>query len=249
AQDWQRRCCWRHWQQAYRGVLGWCSWRRGGLLLATALVLRHHLRGNVGRWLWLGVAAALALAVLGGSGLLPDFLTQRLATITNNLRLFDVRSVEVTPENFSVVERMALLQAGWQMFLHEPVTGVGPGNYPIAYAGSNSRDPYLLHPWYYPHQHAHNYYLHMAAEAGIIGAIAYLVLLALVCAQAFFSLLRVRGWFWQGITVGGCGIIASVAVHNLFENLHVLNMGVQLGAVWGMLVAIERQMQTRMEKQ
>ncbi|NJO06855.1 MAG: O-antigen ligase family protein [Chloroflexaceae bacterium] len=119
-----------------------------------------------------------------------------------HLRLFDVRSVEVTPENFSVVERMALLQAGWQMFLHEPVTGVGPGNYPIAYAGSNSRDPYLLHPWYYPHQHAHNYYLHMAAEAGIIGAIAYLVLLALVCAQAFFSLLRVRGWFWQGITVG-----------------------------------------------
>ncbi|NJO06856.1 MAG: hypothetical protein HC876_15790, partial [Chloroflexaceae bacterium] len=46
-----------------------------------ALVLRHHLRGNVGRWLWLGVAAALALAVLGGSGLLPDFLTQRLALL------------------------------------------------------------------------------------------------------------------------------------------------------------------------
>ncbi|NJL34575.1 MAG: hypothetical protein HC893_12835, partial [Chloroflexaceae bacterium] len=62
---------------------GWVGAVGGGvgLLLATALVLRHHLRGNVGRWLWLGVAAALALAVLGGSGLLPDFLTQRLATI------------------------------------------------------------------------------------------------------------------------------------------------------------------------
>jgi hypothetical protein len=31
-----------------------------------------------------------------------------------------------------------------------------------------------------------------------------------------------------------------VAAHNLFENLHVLNLGLQLGAVWGLLVCVER---------
>jgi hypothetical protein len=52
----------------------------------------------------------------------------------------------------------------------------------------------------------------------------------------------VQGWFWLGIVIGGCGIIATVAAHNLFENLHVLNMGVQLGAIWGLLAAAEQRM-------
>jgi hypothetical protein len=31
------------------------------------------------------------------------------------------------------------------------------------------------------------------------------------------------------------GVVAAVAIHNLFENLHVLSMGVQLSTVWAML--------------
>ncbi|NJK84342.1 MAG: hypothetical protein HC912_11725, partial [Saprospiraceae bacterium] len=36
------------------------------------------------------------------------------------------------------------------------------------------------------------------------------------------------------------GIITAIVVHNLFENLHVLNMGVQLGALWACSQQIEK---------
>ena len=32
----------------------------------------------------------------------------------------------------------------------------------------------------------------------------------------------------------------AVAGHNVFENLHVLNLGIQLSAVWGLMVVAER---------
>ena len=43
------------------------------------------------------------------------------------------------------------------------------------------------------------------------------------------------GTTWHAAAIGGCGIIAAVLVHNLFENLHVLNFGVHMSAVWGLL--------------
>jgi hypothetical protein len=32
----------------------------------------------------------------------------------------------------------------------------------------------------------------------------------------------------------------AVASHNVFENLHVLNLGIQLSGVWGLMVVAER---------
>lgn len=208
-----------------------------GLLLATLIVNWQNVRAYVGGVVWLVAGLAGGGAVLLTSGLLPSFFTDRVLSIFGSLRLFDARFATVTPENFAVVERMAQMQAAWYMILREPLTGVGPGNFPIAYL-ANKQD-YLIHPWYFPQQHAHNYYLHIAAEAGIIGLAAYLLLVCLLLLQAWRTLRVVRGWFWQSLAIGSCGIIAAIAVHNLFENLHVLNMGVQLGAVWGMLVALE----------
>jgi hypothetical protein len=58
--------------------------------------------------------------------------------------------------------------------------------------------------------------------------------------QALRAVRAARGWAWRGIAAGGAGVVAAVAAHNLFENLHVLNMGLQLGSVWALLVAVER---------
>lgn len=182
------------------------------------------------------------LLLLHTSGLLPAPLAQRLGSIVRNVRLFDVRNVQTTPENFAIVERMAHLQAGWDMVTHHPLSGVGPGSYSLAYEGHGSfqASPHALHPWYTSQGHAHNYYLHIAAEAGIGGLAAYLLLIGLLVAQARATLRRVNHWFARSAAIGCCGIIGAVAMHNLFENLHVLNMGVYLGAVWGLLTALEQ---------
>lgn len=221
---------------------GWVGAVAGGVALwiAITVFLRQTLRWRI--WQWVGVASASALLFLavGGTGLLPNIVVQRIDSITRNLRLFDVRTVEVTPENFAVVERMAHLQAGWAMVNSFPLTGVGPGNYTLAYEGQGAAQPFAIDPWYTSRGHTHNYYLHMAAEAGLAGVLAYMLLLGLLARQAYVTLRRSRGWFWRSVAVGGCGVIAAMAVHNMFENLHVLNMGVQLGALWGLLTAIEK---------
>jgi O-antigen ligase len=117
---------------------------------------------------------------------------------------------------------------------------VGPGSYALAYEGQGTyQQPYALHPWYTAHGHAHNFYLHIAAETGMGGVLAYVCLLVALTMQAKATLQQRTSWLMRSITIGCCGIIGSVAVHNLFENLHVLNMGVQLGAVWGVLTALE----------
>jgi O-antigen ligase len=180
----------------------------------------------------LGVGG-LALA-LGAGGLLPDVLAERLASITRYLTVFDAAAVEITPQNFAVVERMAQMQAGWRMFLVHPLTGVGPGNYSLAYPA------FAAGTWYASRGHAHNYYIHMAAEAGVIGVLAYLALLAGVFRQAAATLRRQHSSIWRSAAIGCCGIIAAVVGHNLFENLHVLSMGIQLAAVWGLLVVLEK---------
>jgi O-antigen ligase len=227
-------------------VLG--SWLLVGLLVA-ALVASFSRGGWVGagigllamtialgrptaRWTVAALAAGALLLALGGAGLLPQPISRRVASITRSVSIFDATSVQVTDENFAVVERMAQLQAGWRMLVAHPLVGVGPGNYNAAYPD------FAVVPWYASRGHAHNYYLHMAAEAGAAGALAYLALLAGVSYQALAALRRANGTFRRSIVVGCCGIIAATAGHNLFENLHVLSMGVQLAAVWGLISVI-----------
>jgi O-antigen ligase len=197
-----------------------------GMLLALGRQMR--------RWTIVAlIVVALGLG-LGGAGLLPASVGARLASVTRSMAIFDASAATITPDNFAVVERMAQLQAGWRMFLAYPLTGVGPGNYTLAYPA------FAVGTWYASRGHAHNYYVHMAAEAGIAGVLAYLALLAAVSYQAIGTLRGANSTFWHSAAIGCCGIIAAVAGHDLFENLHALSMGIQLAAVWGLLTVLSR---------
>lgn len=193
---------------------------------------RAHLHGRILVGVCAGGVLILVVALLNTAGMLPDAVANRLDSIVNNVRLFDVRTAEVTPDNFAVVERMAHIQAGWGMFSRYPLLGVGPGNFTPAYGD------FAIPPWLISQGHAHNYYLHSAAEGGIIGALAYLALLAAVARLCAAALRHSQHQFDRMIAIGGCGMMGAVAVHNVFENLHVLNIPIQLGAVWGLLVVI-----------
>jgi O-antigen ligase len=210
----------------------WVGAACGAVGMAMALGRRAR------RWAIASLGVGLLGLALGGAGLLPSFLAARLGSMAGYLTLFDAGTAAVTPENFAVVERMAQMQAGWRMFLAHPLTGVGPGNYTLAYPA------FAVGTWYASRGHAHNYYIHLAAETGVIGLLAYLALLAGVAYQAIVSLRRANSTFWRSAAIGCCGIIAAVVGHDLLENMHVLSMGIQLAAVWGLLVALEEVEQT-----
>lgn len=210
------------------------SFSRGAWVGAACgmLGMALALGGRARWWALAGLALAGLALVLGGAGLLPAAAAARLASITRYVSLFDAGSAAVTPDNFAVVERMSQMQAGWRMFLAHPLTGVGPGNYSAAYPR------YAVGSWYVSRGHAHNYYLHQAAEIGAIGLLAYLALLAGIVRQLRSALGGYNNIIKHSVAIGCCGIIAAVAGHDLFENLHVLSMGIQLAAVWGLLATI-----------
>jgi O-antigen ligase len=82
------------------------------------------------------------------------------------------------------------------------------------------------------------------AEAGIVGGVAYLLLLATVALTGLRALTRTgrpgTDPAARAITIACLAVVAAVAIHNLFENLHVLSMGVQLSTVWALLTIVTR---------
>src|SRR5205823_3579601 len=182
-----------------------------------------------------GGVLVLGLAL---SGLLPASILDRLAQTIEYFGVFDVRTVEVTSDNWAIVERMAHWQAGWYMFLAHPWIGVAAGNYAQAYPD------YFVGMWREPLGHAHNYYLNMLAELGVVGGGLLLLLIGLLFTQFGRGLVRsehVRGSFWRAVLAGVFGGLIVFCVHNLFDSLFVHSVNVQLGVLLGLgLVAADR---------
>jgi O-antigen ligase len=199
-----------------------------GLILAIAAMAVAW--GPRSRRLVTPTAAALLLVgLLGVVGALPPALADRVTSITNNFGIFDAREVRPTAENFAVVERMAHWQAGWEMFLDYPIFGVGPGNYPAVY------DRYAIPGWRESLGHAHNYYINMAAEAGLVGLIALLLLSALAYRATVRQIRRATEPFRRALAIGLLGSLVLLSVHNMFDNLLVHGVGIQIGMLLGLI--------------
>jgi O-antigen ligase len=126
---------------------------------------------------------------------------------------------------------MAHWQAGWSMFLDHPWLGVGAGNYPDAYPA------YYVGQWLEPLGHAHNYYLNMLAELGVVGGGLLLLLLGLAFRELVGSMLRFgpdAGGFWRAVLAGSIGGLIVFCVHNLFDSLFVHSVNVQVGVLLGL---------------
>jgi O-antigen ligase len=191
-----------------------------GLVISGALAFRRYLIPIA------AVAPVLAVGFLLLGTSAPTALTGRLGSIVEEARPFDASNIPVTHENFATAERMAHWQAGWNMFLDHPITGIGPGNY-------NARYPeyFVRAEFRFSQGHAHNYYIHALAETGLVGLLLYLTLMFSALGVALRVALRGVG-FARALALGAVGTTSAVMMHNVFENLHVLNLGIQLGATW-----------------
>jgi O-antigen ligase len=186
----------------------------------------------------LGATLFLALAL---SGALPASILDRLSQTIQYFGVFDVRTVEVTSENWAVVERMAHWQAGWYMFLAHPWLGVGAGNYAQAYPD------FYVGSWIEPLGHAHDYYINMLAELGVVGGGLLLLLLILAFRQLGGALVRSEdqaGTFWRAVLAGSFGGLIVFCVHNLFDSLFVHSVNIQIGVLLGLGVVAARQLAT-----
>jgi O-antigen ligase len=215
------------------GVAILMSFSRGawlGLTVALVVMLLSW-RASAARGLALFAAIGVILGILGATNLMPPVLAERLAPVAEYFGVFDVRGVRPTPENFALIERLAHWQAGWEMFLENPLLGVGAGNYPVRYID------YSLPGWPDSLGHAHNYYLNMAAEAGLGAALALIWVLGslMITARAAF---RASTGFSRGLALGLFCATVVFAVHSFFDNLLVNSMAIQIGVFLGLAMML-----------
>jgi len=214
------------------------SWSRGGWFGFTAataaMVLAMILRSGRTAMLVAALALLLAYGVLaGGLSLVPSSLIQRIGDFAPYLGWVDVRGVEITDANFSVLERMAHWQAALGMWTDHPWLGVGIGNYEAVYPS------YALPLWPLPLGHAHNYYLNIAAETGLLGLAVYLFLWGTALLQVWRATRQASGWA-LGIALAAFGMLIHLAFHNLFDNLFVHAMYLQVAILLGIVAATMR---------
>lgn len=109
--------------------------------------------------------ALCLVAIIGASAVLS----------TNQIFVDKVKSITSTT-NRSNTERLLIWQSAYNMFRDHPVLGVGLGqykdNYQQKYILPQATEKYL--------GHAHNNFLHMLAENGLVGFIGFVVMLAYI---------------------------------------------------------------------
>jgi O-antigen ligase len=209
------------------------SFSRGAWLGAGAAALA--LVGAQPRRWWAGVglvAAAIGMGwALTVAGLLPASLTARLADVADITTITDVRGVNITSENFAIVERLAHWQAAEAMVDAYPWLGVGIGNYAAAYP------KYATLNWPLALGHAHMIYLNVLAENGVVGLAGYVILWAAVFALTIRAIRRTTG-LNRGLAVGLLGAWTHLSAHQIVDNLYVNNIPLTIGALLGLLAVL-----------
>ena len=183
--------------------------------------------------LWIGVALAavalIGLIGLSSAGLLPSAISERLADAGTLLDIRDVRGVPINDANYALIERQAHWQAALNMLTAQPWTGVGFSNYQPVY------EQYRLLNWPMPLGHAHNIYLNVAAETGLIGLGLYLLLWISIFGLTFRTIRRAHG-VERAIAIGLLGTWVYLGTHMLVDNLYVNNTHLMIGVLLGLLV-------------
>ncbi len=221
------------------------SWSRGAwlaalagagamalLALAGGLAGRGPGRGRAIRLLWLGLVLGIGGLWAGGLERLPRAVLDRLSSSAQGGGLvIDVRDAEVTDANFAKVERLAHWQAALSMWQAAPWLGLGPGQYPLAYA------EHRLPRWRDPLGHAHNLYLNLLAESGLVGLALLALFVVAAWRQCLAACLRPRSALEATFGLGLAGVLAALMVHSLLDHLLVHDLALQLGLSLGLLMA------------
>ncbi len=237
------------------------SWSRGGWVGAAAgLAVVLFVQG--GRTVKGAALAAAGVVMLLGPityRYIPSSLTDRIADLPAYLGtgMWDIVQQPVTDSNFSIIERLAHWIAALRMWEMSPWLGVGPGNYAAVYPQVR------LARWEDPLGHAHNTYLNVLAENGLIGIFAYLALWTgvVVCLVCMRSRILRRQWEhldsqvssgpahasaipspeWNAaVLLGVLGVVIHLSVHHLFDNLYVQGMYLHVALWLGAAVALAR---------
>jgi O-antigen ligase len=210
-----------------------------------ATVLTQSRGGLIGLAAGIGVLSVAALhllspgtrkVVVSAAGVLGALTIIAICVLAP----WEIRSQAVSSANWAEREREAHWGAAWHMFRLHSWFGLGAG-------GFNDSFRVYTTDWHFriPRGHAHNAYLQMAAEAGIAALLLYILLFATLGRRLIQRSVETG---WTGIAIGTLAATLGLAVHGVFDYLHVLSLGLLFSGMWACALGVrdkDRQLRER----
>jgi O-antigen ligase len=204
-------------------------WFFAVILMAAALLYSLSRGGMLGlgielaALLWFAFRSPQADARKGNQPLLIGLTLVLIAVfalwIGYDALAWRFQSLQQGTREYSVVTRLAYWRGAWQMFRDHPLTGVGLGAFPAMYPqyGHSSAKLERL-------EKAHNDYLQLLTEAGLVGGLLLVWFLFELLRQARRQLRRLDEWPSQerALLVGAYVALLGLAVHSFLDfNLQI----------------------------
>jgi O-antigen ligase len=208
--------------------------RRLGLAWAACLAVALVLTFSRGAYLALAVFAVLTLITVR-PGLRKPLLAIAVVAaalvvvtivVASNTPLMESRFSYVAL-NYTLQTRSIIYVATWQMLTAHPILGLGLGGY-----------LYMLHG--FPEIYPHDVYLAFWAELGLLGLVAFLIILVGLLWRGWRALPAAAG-FERALLWGALGTFVLWALHGIFDTPYWKNdMSVEFWIVAAILVGTLR---------
>jgi len=181
--------------------------------MASALFISIWLPQLILFVLFLGILIAVSLSFL------PPFVKERL---TNLFFFFDK----------SGVDRKLIWEAAWKMFISRPWLGLGLGTFMFNF------EKFVVKGYLYGAPYAHNCYLQMASEIGILGLVSFLSILVYFFYYGLMALsVRQRKFSWY-VLLGSLAAVLSYCVQITVDTfLYSVDLGLLFWLILGIGVA------------
>ncbi len=135
--------------------------------------------------------------------------------------------------------------AALMMFLQNPILGKGYGAFAQAYRA----DPSLVGELSKYRMGAHNEYLQVLAETGILGFGTWMWLLVAFFVYGFRCLRRIEDSFYRSVIIGLMSAELSLAVYFLVNNLLAADkIGIPFWLIYGLLPAVGRMAEEQVKR-
>ena len=221
------------------------KWIRYSLRIESILLL-SLLIISIARGAWLGIIAAVCFL-----GLLENKKIIYVTVVLLLILCVIMPQLIQTPDNVlnrmksifllsdaSSLDRKTIWQTAIKMIQDKPIFGQGLSTF-MGNFSKYGKDYYYLKHGIIPY--AHNCYLQIAAETGIVGLVSFLTLIGTFFIYTIMSLRKTKDKFYHAVLSGiSAGIIVTLVHSAVDTNLYSLQLSVLFWVMLGLNAALQK---------